>query len=297
MRTNQRLNDAYKNARVIEFDSSSKFVIMSDCHRGIGSPSDEFTKNQTTYIYALEHYLKEGFTYIEAGDGDELLEHKKLKTIFDAHHKAFEVIQEFYDRDQYVLMYGNHNIYLRSPEYVNKNYNKYYDEYLEEEFEFFKDIKPEEAVVLKHKKTGQEILVVHGHQGDFSNDQLWWLTSFTIKFFWKFLHTMGAKSPSSPAKNAHKRHKIEKNFCKWISKNKKMLICGHTHRYKYPKTNDLPYFNTGCCIYPSSITALEIVNDEVTIVRWRIIADEKGVLKVGRQFLRGTDNIKKFDIR
>lgn len=297
MFTNQRLDYAYKNARIVEFDSDSKFVIMSDCHRGIGSPSDEFTKNQTTYIYALEHYLKEGFTYVEAGDGDELLEHKKLKTIFDAHHKAFEVIQEFYDNGRYLLLYGNHNIYLKYPQYVEKNYNKYYDEYLEEEFEFFKDIKPEEAVILRHKKTGQEILIVHGHQGDFSNDQIWGVTAFSIKFFWKFLHTMGAKSPSSPAKNAHKRHKIEKNFCKWIAKNKKMLICGHTHRYKYPKPTELPYFNTGCCIYPSSMTAIEIVNDEITIVRWRIIADEKGTLKVGRQFLRGTDNVSKFDLR
>lgn len=297
MRTVQRLNHAYKNARIEEFDNDSKYVIMSDCHRGTGSPSDEFTKNQTSYIFAMEHYLKNGFTYIEAGDGDELLEQKKFKIILDAHHKAFDVIKEFFDKGKYILIYGNHNIYLKNPKYVKKNYFYFYDEYKEVEYEFFKDIEPIEGLVLKHKETGQEILVVHGHQGDFSNDQLWGLTALTIKFFWKFLHTMGAKSPSSPAKNAHKRHKIEKNFCKWIVRNKKMLICGHTHRYKYPKSNDLPYFNTGCCIYPSSITALEIENGEVTIVRWRIIADENGILKVGRQYLRGTDGIEKFDLR
>ena len=297
MLTNKRLDSAYENARVIEFDKDSKFVILSDCHRGFGSPSDEFTKNQTTYIYALEHYYKEGFVYIEAGDGDELLEHKKLKTIVNAHRKAFETIKNFYNHGRYVLLYGNHNIYLRKEKYVKHNYQIFYDTYKEKYVDFFKDIKPEEAVVLKYKETGQEILVVHGHQGDFSNDQLWWLTAITIKFFWKFLHTLGAKSPTSPAKNAHKRHKIEKNFSKWIAKNRKMLICGHTHRYKYPRENELPYFNTGCCIYPTSMTALEIENGKVTIVSWRIIADEKGILKVERQFLRGMEDIGKFDLR
>jgi len=297
MRTNQRLNNAYRNAETIEFDENSKYVIMSDCHRGIGSPSDEFTKNQTAYIYALEYYLKNDFTYIEAGDGDELLEHKNFKIIIDAHHKVFEIIKKFFDKDRYIMLFGNHNIYMNNPKYVKNSCFKFYDEYTEIETDFFNGINPVESIVLKYKKTGQEILVVHGHQGDFSNDQFWRVTALSIKFFWKFLHTLGAKSPSSPAKNVHKRHKIEKNFSKWIAKNKKMLICGHTHRYKYPKNNDLPYFNVGCCIYPSSLTALEIENGKVTIVRWRIIADEEGVLRVGRQYLRGTDELEKFDIR
>lgn len=45
MRTFERLTKAYENARVEYFDENSKYVFFSDCHRGDGSLSDEFTKN------------------------------------------------------------------------------------------------------------------------------------------------------------------------------------------------------------------------------------------------------------
>jgi len=45
-------------------------MFFSDCHRSNGSHSDEFTKNRNTYLFALEYYYKNGFTYVEAGDGD-----------------------------------------------------------------------------------------------------------------------------------------------------------------------------------------------------------------------------------
>ena len=67
MKTMQRLTSAYRGARVEEFDENSRYVIMSDCHRGDGSVSDEFLKNKNVYLAALGHYWKQGFTYIEAG--------------------------------------------------------------------------------------------------------------------------------------------------------------------------------------------------------------------------------------
>ena len=51
----------------------SKFVIMSDCHRGSGKTL-EIIFWLKIYFAALNDYYKKGFTYIELGDGDELWE-------------------------------------------------------------------------------------------------------------------------------------------------------------------------------------------------------------------------------
>ena len=42
----QRLLEAYQAAKVIPFDASSKFIILSDCHRGQGNSADNFLPNQ-----------------------------------------------------------------------------------------------------------------------------------------------------------------------------------------------------------------------------------------------------------
>ena len=120
---------------------------------------------------------------------------------------------------------------------------------------------------------------------------------FTSKYFWRFLHSLGATNPSSPVKNLHKQHRIEKNFSKWIQKNAIPIICGHTHRFKFPRSNETPYFNIGCGVYPASITAIEIENGLIQLVSWRVVPDSDGVLQVIRNVLRGPEPVEKFDMR
>jgi UDP-2,3-diacylglucosamine pyrophosphatase LpxH len=297
MKTNQRLTDAYRHAKVIYFDENSKFAFLSDVHRGDDSVSDEFTRNQNIYLHALNYYYYNSYTYIEVGDGDELWEYKKFKHIRLAHTDVFLVIKKFFDKNRLVILYGNHNIYLRNKKFVMDNYYNFYDEYNQERVELYKGISPQEAVILKHKNTGQEILVVHGHQGDFMNDQFWPFTMFLLRYFWRYSHIVGFENPTSPARNMLKRHKVERNYNKWIADHKMMLICGHTHRPKFPKNDDLPYFNTGCCIHTRGITGIEIANGEINMVAWRIIADEDGVVRIDRQVARGPEPISKYDCK
>ncbi|KXZ39185.1 UDP-2,3-diacylglucosamine pyrophosphatase LpxH [Alkalithermobacter thermoalcaliphilus JW-YL-7 = DSM 7308] len=293
----KRLTEAYKNARVEHIDEDSKYVFFSDCHRGAGSLADEFTRNENAYNFALKYYFDNGFTYVEAGDGDELWEHPNFSVIKNAHHEAFANIKKFYDDDRLILLYGNHNIYLKNQEYVRDNYYTFYDHYHKIEHDFLQGIEPLEALVLKVKKTGQEILIVHGHQGDLVNDHLWFFTMLSLKYFWRFLHAYGIQNPASPVKNAQKRHKLERNYNKWIKKYKMMLICGHTHRVKFPKSNELPYFNMGCCVYPTRITAIEISNGNIQLVQWHTRPNHTGALKVTREIIQGPAPLYKFDIR
>ncbi len=137
---------------------------------------------------------------------------------------------------------------------------------------------------------------MHGHQGDLMNDQLWVLSMLMLRYFWRLMHVVGFQNPSSPAKNVNKRHKVEKTYNKWIEANQKMLICGHTHRPKFPKSNDLPYFNTGCCIHSRGITGIEITEGQIMLVEWHVRADRQGSLMIARKVIHGPEPIQKYDM-
>lgn len=93
MNTEKRLTNAYKEARIEYFDKNSKYIIFSDTHRGDDSVSDEFARNQAIFLHVLNYYNNNDFVYIEAGDGDELWEHKNFKHIRLAHKDIFIVLK------------------------------------------------------------------------------------------------------------------------------------------------------------------------------------------------------------
>lgn len=296
MKTMKRLTRAYENAEVIEFDSNSKYIIFGDVHRGDNSMSDEFAHNQNIYNFAMKYYLDNGYTYIEAGDGDELWEHAKFKLIRSAHSDVFCLLRDFYADDRLIMLYGNHNMILRNPHFTQHQMETFDDEYDEATSKLFPGIKIREGIVLKYKDTGQEFLVVHGHQGDLMNDQLWRISMLSLRYFWRFMHVIGFHNPSSPSKNSLKRHKIEINFYKWINENRKHIICGHTHRPQFPKANGASYFNTGCCIHPRGITGIEIADGEIMLTDWRIKPNEDGDLRITKKVIRGPKKLTDFEV-
>ena len=79
MSTNKRLTKVFENAKRITFNNSDRLVFFSDVHRGNNSWADEFARNEMVYSFALQYYYDHDFTYVEVGDGDELL--KFLQTL------------------------------------------------------------------------------------------------------------------------------------------------------------------------------------------------------------------------
>ncbi len=294
MRTMSRLLKAYENGLKVPFNNNDKIIFFSDVHRGDNSISDEFAHNQNIYYHALNHYLKEGYTYIEVGDGDELWEHSKFKHIVGAHNDIYELLRKFYIEGRFYMLYGNHNMSFKHQHHVGNNLFVFVDEYKDEETDLFPGIEVYESLILSHEETGKEVFVVHGHQGDFINDQFWRVMKSINRHFWHYLHIVGFRNPASPAKNRHKRHKIEKNYTKWIKKYRKMLIVGHTHRPKFPNEDEDPYFNTGSCIFPRSITGLELDNGQIGLVDWRIKPNDDGVLHISKSYLKGPTAIEKY---
>lgn len=287
MNRDARLSEAYAGATVVEFDDRGRYVIMCDCHRGDGSLADEFTRNENTFLFALDRYYADGFTYIELGDGDELWEFKKLHAIHHAHRGVVEAAKRFHDDGRYMRVWGNHDNNLRSPRFVERHLHFEHDRKTNADRELLRGLEPCEAVVLRHAESGQELLAVHGHQGDFVNDQGWQIAMLSMRHIWRHLHAFGARSPMSPAKNRRQREGIERGYVDWARAHGTGLICGHTHVYAFPASGEPPYFNAGCCVYPSSITAIEIADGDVLLVRWGIVTNDEGLLQVTRKVLRG----------
>lgn len=296
MSRDERLSEAYRGARVVEFDDSARYVFMCDCHRGDGSLADEFTRNENTFLHALERYYHSGFTYVELGDGDELWEFRRLRTIHRAHPRVVEAMKRLFDEGRLIRVWGNHDNDLRSQRYVQEYLFTEPDRLAGGERDLFRGIEPCEAVVFRHARTGQELLALHGHQGDFFNDGAWPVAMLSMRYLWRHLHAFGARSPMSPAKNRHQREEIERGYNTWARKHGIGLICGHTHVYAFPRDDEPPYFNAGCCVYPTSITALELADGQMQLVRWGVTANPEGVLQVAKTILRGPKPVSVFHV-
>jgi hypothetical protein len=98
---------------LIPFHKDSRFIVLSDCHRGDGTAGDEFARNSLIYKCALEHYLKEDFTYIELGDAEELWENDAFAQIYITHTSVYDLLLRFHDPDpartRYLKVWGNHD--------------------------------------------------------------------------------------------------------------------------------------------------------------------------------------------
>ena len=290
----KRISKVYEKAKVIEFNNSSKFIIMSDCHRGDGNLGDNFSKNQDIYFYALNYYYKNCYTYIELGDGDELWENKKISEIMEEHSHVFWILSEFYKKNRLYFIYGNHDMVKKDEGYIRRNFCDFFDEQKGEYILLFRNIKFYEVLVLREETSHNKILLIHGHQGDFFNDQLWKVSRFLVRYVWRILENYGVNDPTSTAKNYKKKKVIEKKFTQWIKEKKVMVIAGHTHRPMFPEVGEIPYFNDGSCVHPRCITAIEISNGKIQLVKWCVSAREDGVLAIKRSILAGPRKINDY---
>lgn len=246
-----RLNEAFRSAKVVPFDDSSRFIFFSDCHRGDNSRADSFVRNKELYLYALTHYYRAGFTYVEVGDGDELWKNRKFSDIQRAHQGVFDLFHKFNQGHRLHLILGNHDLQDSRGQRLEKD-----------------GIPAHEGLILRHTRTGQRIFVVHGHQADFVSDRLAVMGRLLVRHLWKPLQILGLIGTTSLEYDTRKRGKIEQRLIEWVEDNQLITICGHTHRPTLTCNGAAPYFNAGSCIYPGYITGLELQDGQLMLVKW-----------------------------
>jgi UDP-2,3-diacylglucosamine pyrophosphatase LpxH len=287
MSIKKRLTEVFESAMEIPFDDSSKFILFSDVHRADNSWADDFAQNNNLFFFALSQYYKEGFTYIEVGDGDEMWEVKNFADIREAHSNVFWLMRKFYGEGRFYMMWGNHDIERKNPKIVKKTLYRYFDQRTGKYEPLFDGIKVHEGLLLRHKDTKKKIFLVHGHQGGIMVETLWRLDRFLQRFFWKQLQLFGFRDPTLPSKNYKTRVKVEKEIIEWVKARSQMLIGGHIHYPIFPDEGEPPYFNCGSCVHPRSITGFEIQNGEITLIKWFVKSKEDGLLQIAREVIVG----------
>jgi predicted phosphodiesterase len=183
------------------------------------------------------------------------------------------------------MLYGNHDVVKRDPKYAQTKCNSFYCDSTDSKVPLFPGIEIMEGLILKYRHTNNQILLTHGHQGDFLNDTLWKISRFLVRYLWRPLELVGIKDPTSTSKNNKKKNTVEKNLMDFARERNQMLICGHTHRPVFPKVGEVPYFNDGSCVHPRCITALEIRGGTIALVKWAVMTKPDRTLYVGREVL------------
>lgn len=185
-----------------------------------------------------------------------------MNQITEIHGNTFWLLSEYDEEHRFHMLYGNHDIWKRK----NRNIR--------------------EALVLKDCEGKKDICLLHGHQADFFNCRLWRVSRFLVRYIWKPLEAVGVSDPTSAAKNNTKKKRLEKILTEWACRERKLVIAGHTHRPMLG-TRESPYFNTGSCVHPRCITAIEIENRCMKLVKWTLRTRQNRTLYVAREELAG----------
>ncbi len=267
---------------------------MSDCHRGDGNWNDNFSANGNIYYAALNYYYRRQFTYFELGDGDELWENRRLSDIIETHSNVYWMLYKFMKDNRAYFICGNHDKVKLNHKYFERNIMKAAEDTGKDFIKELKRIRFYESIVLTHDLYKRDILLIHGHQGDFLNDYMWASTRFMVRYLWQPLESYGVKDPTRTGKNYKRRQDTENRISRWVKDNKCMVIAGHTHRPVFPKTDGIPYFNDGSCVHPRCITAIEIEQGFITLVKWQVQTGNSGVLYIGKEILAGPERLNQF---
>lgn len=292
MSCTSRLNRSFEGVPRLPLNSHTKYVLISDCHRGTGTTNDNFLKNQHLYFAALQHYYQAGFTYIELGDGDELWENRSLGQIIETHGNVFDLLSRFQKQNRLYMLYGNHDIVKKSRRYTARNCSIFPcgcgNSPHREEKPLLPNMQFYPGIVLEHCAAfgARDIYLTHGHQADFLNSALWPLSRFLVRYVWKPLERYGVLDPTSAAKNYTRKRRTEQRLQRYASEKGITMITGHTHRPAL-SMGDGSYYNSGSCVHPRCITCLEIEHLRISLVKWTMAVHPDMNLYVARELLAG----------
>ena len=293
------------DGKIIPFTSSSRFIIFSDQHKGRNDFADDFRLSKKNYITALDHYFKEGFTFFNLGDCEELWENTEKAAVDINRDSLLKEVQFLLD-NRYYRTFGNHDLAWKFSFPRNMFLKPLFGDKL--------DVC--EGFILNTTHDGKEyrIFLTHGHQGDNRSDGNWFSTWF-VAAIWtpiqRFLDiSLNTLSDSYALVDKHNRILYD-----WSSEQSRLiLITGHTHKPVFASLDHIErlekeivrataekndqlilqltaelekrkseyagkatskievnpsYFNTGCCCFSDGdITGIEIDNGEIRLIKW-----------------------------
>ena len=204
------LNDDGKLTKTLELSKDYKYAVFSDLHIGDGTGDDNFKQNEDAFVNAVNYYRDTDSKYsiILLGDIEEFHQFELIKILARYNDSVYDALQKF-SEEKIHRVYGNHDIdwALQDP--------------------LMKEPKGIAIEAIKLKKDGNvPILLTHGHQATTKVEKSLHLVRFGTSFF-KIVEELGkVRSKSMLREKPGYKDKI---YSDWAEKNKKILICGHTH--------------------------------------------------------------------
>ncbi|GAF78599.1 unnamed protein product [marine sediment metagenome] len=161
-----RLNELYElykgdeqNIKKLPLNTNTKYTLFSDLHLGDGKKADNFVPNEETMILALKYYKNNGYSVILLGDVEELWQFDLIRIQNRYDKNIYDLIRSFTDNRVYRI-FGNHDReWKRPPDPILNDENLPHGTH--------------EAIML-----GDNIFLVHGHQGDYFCDKVVWFSKF-----------------------------------------------------------------------------------------------------------------------
>jgi UDP-2,3-diacylglucosamine pyrophosphatase LpxH len=212
------LDQLLKDAIIICAKDGFKGLFISDLHEGVGDKADDFSYNSTLARVVLTKYLEANYALFVLGDRKELWENDEEDV-----DSAYGWMNDF----PMVEIRGNHNSLALLPEAYKLEFDN-----------------------------GENILLCHGHQGDFFNSTGYPLSRWIIRHIWRNLQVLGMSDPTSAqaTKNPVKHLRIRSEYMAWSRSRNQRIICGHTHWLE----KDNLYYNCGSWIRPDSLEGVVV---------------------------------------
>ncbi|PKP61682.1 hypothetical protein CVT91_02280 [Candidatus Atribacteria bacterium HGW-Atribacteria-1] len=212
----KRLTDLYnsadQNVKELPINTDTKYALFSDLHLGDGGNSDIFVHNENTMIVALEHYKKSGYSIILLGDVEELWQFNFIEIHYKYDKSIYELLRSF-KGNRVHRIFGNHDKDWKRP----PTDPILFDENIQHG--------APEAI-----KLGNDIFLVHGHQGDKTCDRKTWESRYWARKGEPYVPIGKVFGISNRlATKSQIPGNREKLYYDWAMENKVFLICGHTH--------------------------------------------------------------------
>ena len=300
----RKLTRQFAESREFPIDKHKGWVIFSDLHMGDGSSTDDFKRNSSLFVNAIEkYYATRDHALVLNGDVEEL-QRFKLSKIVNRWQEVYKLFDLFHERNALYKTIGNHDLELQLMKDLPFSYRHY------------------ESIKLNYQDN--HLFIFHGHQASKKYQEHNELIGFTLKYF---ANPLGIKS-YSVSHSSRKQYTIEKRAYGFSSFNKIVSVIGHTHRplfeslhkverlkfkieqlcrdyasssepqpprikeeikshkkelkhyYKENKEHSLRnyvyntmfhipcVFNSGCVVGKRGMTCLEIEDDKIRLVHW-----------------------------
>jgi hypothetical protein len=229
-----------------------QLVILSDLHRGVRDPADDFQSCEPAYSGALTHYYENGWDLALLGDTLELWENYPAPVL--RAYLAVDLIEaEFRASGRLWEFYGNHDAELADEPRVHEavrfevpglkrrtchdcdtSYSSGTPPYFVDPVTVCCDSRNFTDEFVRPERT---IFLVHGHQGTDSHPRL---SAWFVRNVWRRIQRE-ANVGVRPSRDYGLRSRTNRNLYDWaLGRDGILLIAGHTHEPVFGTSEPTP---------------------------------------------------------